>query len=298
MKLNASTLGQLRAFEAVARKASFKMAAEELHVTQAALSHHVRHLEEALQTPLLNRLHRRIELTQAGAELRDECARAFHILSSTLDRLKSHRADEPLTVSVAPYFSAHWLTPRLGSFWARHPGIELRLHHAYQPADFLNEHSDAGISWGSGHWRNVKAVPVLGGELTPVCSPACLAAMKRPLKPSDLAGHTLFCEFDEQHWHDWLALAGVPKRQKLKIVRIDDSHALRRTALDGHGFALFFSCLIEEDLRSGQLLRPFKPALDTGNAYYLTQPADVAPSPQLAAFTEWLLEEVAARPRA
>lgn len=298
MKLNSSVLSQLRAFEAVARKASFKIAAEELHVTQAALSHHVRHLEEALGTPLLTRLHRRIAPTEAGAELRDECARAFHILSSSLARLENDGQEEPLTVSVAPYFSARWLTPRLGSFWARYPDIDLRLHHAYQPADFLNEKSDAGISWGTGNWDNVKAIPVLSGCLTPVCSASYLAKMKRPVRPGDLPGHKLFCEFDEQHWYDWLAVAGVSRPKKLNTVRIDDSHALRRTAIDGHGFALFFTGLIEEDLRTGQLVRPFKFALDTGNAYYLTQPVDVQAKPKLAAFTRWLLDEVAARPLA
>jgi DNA-binding transcriptional LysR family regulator len=296
MKLYPSLLTQLRAFEVVARHMSFKLAAQELNVTQAALSHHVRHLEEVLGTALIRRMHRRIELTSAGIRLEEDCARAFHILSSSLGGLKKEGEDHGLTVSVAPYFSARLLTPRLGSFWARHPDIDLTLHHAYQAADFSNEKSDAGISWGNGRWKNVDARPLIAGLLTPVCSASYRAKMKRTLKPTELLAHKLFYEFSEAHWRGWFALSGVSVPDHLNATRIDDSHALRQTAIDGHGVALFFSGLIEEDLRTGQLVRLFDVEFDSGDGYFLTWPSGTLPKPKLRAFTQWLLDEAASRP--
>ena len=296
MDLHPSLLTMLRAFEAVGRKASFKRAAEELHVTQSALSHHVRHLEEELGLTLTRRLHRRIELTAEGAALSADCARGFEALAGAVRRARPAAEDGVLTVSVAPYFSARWLTPRLGRWWARHPKIDLRLHHAYQPADFLDDKVHAGISWGHGNWPEAEASLVLRGELTAVCSPAFLRKLPRKPKPADLLRHRLFYEFEAGHWQRWFAAAGVAPGDapsaKLDAVRIDDSHALRRTAMDGHGAALFFRGLVQEDLRSGLLVQPFDAAIDPGSAYYLVRPRGRPVGKNLAAFTRWLLDEV------
>lgn len=314
MELPSSLLTMLRAFEAVARQASFKRAAEELHVTQSALSHHVRHLEAELGLTLVRRLHRRIELTAAGAALGADCARGFEALAGAVRRARPEAEDGVLTVSVAPYFSARWLTPRLGRWWARHPKIDLRLHHAYQPADFLDDKVHAGIGWGHGAWPEADATLVMTGELTAVCSPAFLRKLPRKPKPSDLLRHRLFYEFDPGHWRRWFAAAGVAPGSapgtapgtapgaelgaKLDTVRIDDSHALRRTAIDGHGIALFFQGLVQEDLRSGQLVRPFAVSIDPGSAYYLLRPRGRPVGRNLAAFTRWLMDEVKRDPMA
>lgn len=297
MPLPLFLLTKLRAFESVARHGSFKRAAEELHVTQSALSHHVRHLEAELGMPLIVRAHRRIELTNEGRQLCGDCAQGFQGLEAAVDRLSRAARPDTLTVSVAPYFSARWLTPRLGRLWAQHPQLNLQLHHAYRPADFLRDPVDAGIGWGDGHWPGVEALLVVPGTLTPVCSPAYLATLRRKPAARDLRGCRLFYEFDAAHWLGWFAAAGVDvDADALDATRIDDSHALRRTALDGHGFALFFTALVREDLDAGLLVAPFARTVDPGSAYYLARPLNRAPSAALQAFTQWIQAEVATAP--
>jgi DNA-binding transcriptional LysR family regulator len=296
MELHGSLLTRLRAFEAVARHTSFKRASEELHVTQSALSHHMRHLEEELGVELVRRMHRRIELTAEGQQLCVDCSRGFETLIGALRRLKQNAGDDTLTVSVAPYFSARWLTPRLGRWWARHPQIDLQLRHAYQPADFLHDRVHAGISWGHGNWAETDATLVLTGELAAVCSPAYLRKLRRKPVPADLVSQRLFCEFDPAHWQRWFEAARVTLAHKLDVVRVDDSHALRRTVIDGHGFALFFRGLLEEDLLSGQLVQPFDVRIDPGSAYYFVRPRGKPVGPNLAAFSKWLMDEMAENP--
>jgi DNA-binding transcriptional LysR family regulator len=297
MALSSTLVNQLRAFEAVGRHGSFKRAADELHVTQSALSHHVRHLEQHLGLPLLRRLHRRIELTDEGRRLCGDCTSGFDALERAVRQLMASDAQDALTVSIAPYFSAKWLTPRLGRWWARHPNIDLQLRHAYQPADFLHDRVDAGISWGDGRWAEAEVKQVLSGALVAVCSPALareLAPRKKGL--AALARQRLFCEFDKRHWEQWFSNAGDSAPRKLDVVLIDDSHALRRAAIDGHGVALFFRGLLEDDLESGQLVQLLDVSVDPGAAYYYVRPRGRPVGAKLAAFQRWLMDEVRRAP--
>ena len=184
MALDPGTLVKLRAFEAVGRNMSFNLAARELAVTPTALSHHVRHLEDQLGQQLFHRLHRQIVLTETGQTLLAACTSGLSTLDRAVHDATRTEHDATLTVSVAPYFSARWLTPRLANFWSAHPEIELRLHHAYQPADFSLDRVDAGIAWGHGRWTGTHAVRVLTGELTALCSPKLRRAMPETPKPS------------------------------------------------------------------------------------------------------------------
>ncbi|MDM0116368.1 LysR substrate-binding domain-containing protein [Variovorax sp. J22R133] len=297
MSLSATLLNQLRAFEAVARQGSFKRAASELNVTESALSHHVRHLEEHLGIALLRRLHRRIEVTQEGQRLSMECTAGLQALERAVGQLTLADAQHTLTISVAPYFSARWLTPRLGRWWERHPNIDLQLRHAYQPADFLHDRVDGGISWGHGNWDEAEVRKVLPGELVAVCSPALAHALARGSALEALARQRLMCEFDRQHWDAWFRNAGhAVVSRKLDVIVIDDSHALRRAALDGHGVALFFRGLLQEDLASGQLVQMLAVKVDPGAAYYFVRPKGKPVGAKLAAFQRWLLEEVRRSP--
>ena len=296
MDLTASTIIQLRAFEAVGRHGSFKRAAEELFVTQAALSHHVRHLEQELGVQLLRRLHRRIELTAEGAQLLADTARALETLAAALRNLRRTAREDTLTVSVPPYFSLRWLTPRLGSLWLRHPGINLLLHHTYRIVDFAHDPIDAAITWGPGKWPEVESTLLMTSRLTPICTPDYLARHGGALRPEDLLRHPLFYEFDLAHWRQWFAAAGVADAGPLAGVRIDDSHALRRVVLDGLGFGLFFMELIQEDVRTGRLVQPFGLCIDPGSAYYLNRPRNTPMGAKLQAFSQWILAEAAANP--
>ncbi|MES2938338.1 MAG: LysR substrate-binding domain-containing protein [Pseudomonadota bacterium] len=294
MELHPALLAQLRAFVAVARRKSFKRAAEDLHVTQSALSHHVRHLEQSLGTGLVTRLHRRIALTEAGQGLLDGCAAHFDGLANAVRQVRHRGEAGALTVSVAPYFSAKWLTPRLGRLWSRHPTLDLQLRHAYQPADFPQDSVDAGISWGHGRWSEAESVLLLPGTLTVVCGAAFRAKLPARARPADLLKHRLFHEFDAAHWQAWFAAAGVAGT--FASVQIDDSHALRSALLDGHGAGLFFEGLVQEDLRTGQLMQPFRTAIDPGAGYYLVRPKGKPMSPKLAGFMDWVLAEARTEP--
>jgi DNA-binding transcriptional LysR family regulator len=297
MDLASSTIIQLRAFEAVGRNGSFKRAAEELFVTQAALSHHVRHLEQHLGVQLVKRLHRRIELTAEGGQLLADAGRALEALSAALRNLRRTAREDALTVSVPPYFSLCWLTPRLGSLWRRHPGINLLLHHTYRIVDFAHDKIDAAITWGHGKWPEVESTLLMTSRLTPICTPEYLARLGGKA-PADLLRHPLFYEFDQAHWRQWFAAAGVDGTGPLQGVRIDDTHALRRVVLDGHGFGLFFVELIQDDVRTGKLVQPFDLCIDPGCAYYLNRPRDTPMGAKLQTFTRWILEEAAGDPSA
>ena len=286
-------LTKLRAFEAVGRHLSFANAAVELGVTPTALSHHVRHLEAELGAPLLVRLHRRIALTEGGSYLLGECGRGLQTLQRAVTDVSRYAAsNRAVSISVAPFFSARWLTPRLSNFWSAHPEIELRLHHAYLPADFNLERVDAALTWGSGRWPATNATRVLTGELTPLCSPRLADHLPNRPRPAHLLRYKLFYEFEADHWKQWFAAVNTPLRPSTRLAQIDDSHALRKIALDAEGVALFFLGLSREDRLTGQLIQPFPVTVDPGSAYYFTWPKDRPMSPQLAAFREWLFDEV------
>jgi DNA-binding transcriptional LysR family regulator len=296
MDLSASTIVQLRAFEAVGRHGSFKRAAEELFVTQAALSHHVRHLEQDLGVQLIRRLHRRIELTAEGSLLLSDCARALGALSAALRNVQRAAKEDVLTVGVPPYFSLRWLTPRLGSLWRRHPGLNLVLHHTYQVAEFGRGKLDAEIAWGHGKWPEVDSTLILRVRLLPVCTPEYWNRLEGRLTPRDLQSQPLFYEVDRDHWRQWFAAAGVEDPDRFEAMRIDDPHALRQVVLDGHGFALFYRELSREDARTGKLLMPFETSIDPDCDYYLNRPRGAPVGAKLQTFTRWLLEEAAKAP--
>jgi LysR family transcriptional regulator, glycine cleavage system transcriptional activator len=292
------SLTALRAFEAVARTLSFTKAAQELGVTQAAVSRQIRLLEEGLAVTLVIRGTTRNALTGAGEILFDGVYRGFVAIGQAVERIGGSGGREILNVSVAPFFSSLWLTPRLMSFYQRHPGIDLRLHHSYQPADHRREGIDLGVNWGSGNWPGVRKELVLDGSLTPVASPDLLARIGPLDTPQQLLDLTLFYEFDIADWTLWLAKAGVAMPKEARSFRLNDSHALRRAALDGHGVALFFRGLVEDDLQSARLVQPFPLAVNTGFDYYLNY-ADGHELPAKAkAFRRWLLDEVGRQPYA
>jgi DNA-binding transcriptional LysR family regulator len=168
-----TALTQLRALEAVARHGSFHGAARELYVTTSAVSHHVRRLERALGVALLDRNRNRAVPTVEAIDLVETVTNAYESIASALQRIDdARRAATTVTLTVAPYFSARWLTPRLGRLWHEHPEIDLRLHHAYEPVDFQVDNVDLGVVWGTGRWPSANAVKALDGGLIAVCNPA------------------------------------------------------------------------------------------------------------------------------
>ena len=290
--LSPTMLARLRALEAVARHGSFHAAATELSVSASAVSHHIRHLERALDTALLHRDRRGVSATPQAVDLVDSARRAFDTLNTALARYRGRDAGNSVILTVAPYFSAHWLTPRLVDLWRRHPQIDLRLHHAYAPVDFDTDPADLGIVWGSGSWPDVTATKVLDGSLIAVCNRRVFEQLGSAPDPARLLHHPLLYEFTEDHWLQWLAHLGMAPSAHTRITRIDDSHALRGAALDGHGVALFARSLLDEEITQGTLI-PLAAHTVGSDHYYLTVPTRRAVAPPVRAVIDWVLGHVA-----
>lgn len=288
------SLAALRGVEAVARTGGFTRAAAELGVTQVAVSRQVARLERDLAVSLFERTPRGAVPTEAGARLQAALRGAFRDIEQALEAI-STGGRQVLTVSVAPYFSARWLTPRLPRFLSRHPGVEVSLHHAYLPPDYRRDRIDLGINWGTGDWPDATAERVLKGDLTPVMSRA-LAERSPPARPADLARHTLLHEFEAAHWRAWFKAAGRAMPEHARLIRIDDTHALRRAILDGQGVGLLFEGMLEEDLAAGQLIRPFPISAEVGESYWLTTPKGREPPHKARLFRAWLRQEIAREP--
>lgn len=287
-------LTALRMFEAVARRASFTQAADELGVTQAAVSRQIKRLEEELSVVLFVRHHRAIELSTEGSRLYAAVRRGFDEIGAVVDEIQAAE-DETLTVSVSPYFSSSWLTPRLPSFFRRHPRINLRLHHSYHPPDYRREAFDLGINWGHGHWPGIVAERVLTGDFVPLLSPGLIGG-ERTLEPTALLRLTLLYEFRLDHWRLWFKRLGLSMPAQARSLRIDDSHALRQAAIEGQGVALFFWGLSRHDVATGKLRQPFAERLDHGEDYYLNYPRHAARKAKVALFRRWIAVEARKRP--
>ncbi|WP_233417127.1 transcriptional regulator GcvA [Halovulum marinum] len=295
----------LRAFEAAARHLSFKAAAEELHVTPAAISQQVRALEEFVGQPLFRRLTRALALTEAGAAAAPVLTEGFARLAEAAARMRSRPAarDRVLTISAAPSFASKWLLPRLERFRARHPEYEIRIDASDSLTRFDGtEDVDLALRYGRGHYGRLRADRLTGETAFPVCSPA-LASGTPPLRtPDDLCRHTLLHiawtmqEPDAPSWPMWLRAAGVTGIDSEAGLRFSIDSMAVQAALEGHGVALVTRSLVADDLAAGRLVRPFPPGERdrTSFAYFLVYPPETAEQPKIAAFRAWVLDEVAA----
>lgn len=289
-------LNALRAFEAAARHHSFTRAAEELHVTQAAISHQVRQLEEWLGLKLFERQGHTLTRTAAGKAYAPELSRLLDALANATERLagNDHSLVGPLRITALPSFVARWLVPRLAGFRALHPGIDLHITSEVAVHDFARDGFDLAIRLGLGRWPGLQADLISRERLSPVCSPALLA--QAPLATvADLQAHTLLHDQPGDLWPRWLALAGANRSEADAIVRagpgFSDSALVLQAAAEGHGVALGRMFLASEDITAGCLIKPFALDLPNDYSYWLAYPKAAAGQPRLAAFRDWLLAE-------
>ncbi|MBL8831367.1 MAG: transcriptional regulator GcvA [Rhodospirillales bacterium] len=286
-------LNGLRAFEAAARHLSLTKAAEELGVTQAAVSHQVKGLEEALGTKLFQRLTRALALTSAGSALAPELNAAFLRIATAVDRAREREAKGIVRLSLLTTIALTFLVPRLGRFAAKHPAIELRLETSARLVDFDREPMDAAIRYGTGDYPGLHADRLFDDSLTPLCSPALA---KRIRKPEDLLGHLLLDDhiaYDE--WGLWFAAAGVTVRQPRRRSAVFDSTRVAvEAAMEGMGVALGAPFLFSAEIASGRLVRPLPLVVPAGRSYWLVCRRQDVERPSIKAFREWLLEETEA----
>jgi LysR family glycine cleavage system transcriptional activator len=283
-------LNSLKAFEAAARLSSFSRAAAELNVTHAAISRHVRALEAEFRTPLFDRTGRGVELTEVGRALALELTKGFDIIASAASGFaRPSRRRKPLTVTSDPSFAALWLVPRLGTFTARYPGIDIVLDATPRLVNFAKEDVDLGIRWGSGAWDGVMARKLADAELMLVCSPALLAA--NPLgSAADLDGGMLIQETAKECWDTWLAAAGVAGRVAPAGATLNGDLAVA-AAEAGQGFALADQIQAGDALMAGRLVRPFD-IVARRFGYFLVRRMGTKISEASAAFEDWLVSEL------
>ncbi|HWL82464.1 MAG TPA: LysR family transcriptional regulator [Roseomonas sp.] len=286
MSLSHLPLNALRAFEAAARHLSFTRAGLELRVTQAAVSHQVKALEEILGVPLFRRLPRGLALTEEGEALLPVLTDAFRHIAGTLERFEGGRLREVLTLGAVGTFVTGWLLPRLPAFRAAHPFVDLRLMTNNNRVDLAGEGLDGAIRFGDGAWHGTEATRLFAAPLSPLCAPALALRLRQP---ADLLRETLLRSYRLDEWERWFAAAEL-SAPAIRGFVFDSSLTMAEAAAQGTGVALLPARMFEHDLRQGRLLRPFGAEVTLG-AYWLTRLKSRRETPAMAAFRAWLLAQ-------
>ncbi|MNM67980.1 HTH-type transcriptional activator AmpR [compost metagenome] len=279
-------LNALRAFEAAARHLNFTRAALELCVSQAALSHQIRSLEDRLQVSLFHRLPRGVALTDEGAALYPALTESFDRIAIALDRFTGGSFRDVLTVGVVGTFATGWLLPRLAGFEAAHPDIELRLQTHNNRIDLAGEGLDLAIRFGDGDWQGQECTAIVDAPFAPLCAPALA---RRLQQPRDLGALPLLRSYRNDEWPRWLQAAGVTGVEARGPV-FDSSLALASAAASGAGVALLPLRMFEQELAEGRLLQPFTQTLTLGR-YWLTRLRSRNEREPLRRFRLWLLAQ-------
>lgn len=302
MTRNLPPLNALRAFEAAGRHLSFSKAAEELHVTPAAISHHIKALEEHLGVALFRREPRRLLLTDAAQRALPGVREAFDGLTAALSEIGDNAQGGLLTISVVPSLASKWLVRRLDRFRRKHPGIEVRLDATGKLVDFDRDTDvDVALRHGRGKYPGLHVECIMPGRLHPVCSPTLMEG-ENPLRtPADLSRHTLLhVPWQTEHgiepdWQEWLQTAGVTGVDADRGPRFNHSSFAIQAAIEGHGVALASDILVSDDVAEGRLVYPF--GRDNVGAapfaYYLVYPPRKARLHRVQAFRDWIQQEVA-----
>jgi LysR family transcriptional regulator, glycine cleavage system transcriptional activator len=283
-------LTALRTFEAAARHGSFTRAAEELHVTQGAVSRQVQALEARLGVSLFERNGRTLTLSLEGRRLATAATEALERLGEAVAELTGPAS--VVTLSMLPSVAACWMAPRMREFATAHPSIELRLSASRHLVDFQAEGIDAAIRYGPGGWTNVAAELLARERIFPVCSPG-YAARLQLRAAGDLGRATLLHNDVPDGWREWFAAAGCPEVCADKNVYLDEDAALLRGAAEGEGMALGRSILVAGDLEQGRLVAPFDVSIPATFSYWFVAPAEARRRPEVARLREWLIEEFA-----
>jgi LysR family glycine cleavage system transcriptional activator len=290
-------LNALKAFEASARRRSFAAAATELGVTAAAVGQQVRLLESWLGLRLFHREREGLSLTDEGALPLPDIRDGFERIAMGLARLRERERNKTLTVSVPPSFAAKWLLPRIETFRAAHPGVDLRLDATERLADFRHDGVDLAIRYGRGAYPGLTVIRLLEEEVFPVCSPSLLDGGLRLAEPRDLRRapliHDATISFDDAFptWGMWLRAADVEGVDESRGLHLNSSLLATQAAVDGQGVALGRSVVVADDLATGRLARPFGPECPLGLAYFLVYPRTAFAAARTAAFREWILAE-------
>ena len=291
-RLSVPSLAALAAFEAAARHGSFTRAAEELNLTQCAVSRQIGQLEKTLRLALFQRVRQRVSLTPAGsayaAEIRDGLSR---LAAATVSAMAFRGASGVLNLAILPTFGTRWLIPRLPRFTEAHPGITINFATKLVPFDFGRETLDAAIHFGASVWPGAVLHRLMGEEIVPVAAPALVERLQLS-EPADMLRGTLLQQSTRPRaWASWLEGQGLSPERASMGPRFEQFAMVSQAAVAGLGLAIVPRFLVEEELRAGSLVIPFDSPVTGTEGYYLVYPEAKASLPTVVAFRDWLLGE-------
>jgi LysR family glycine cleavage system transcriptional activator len=284
-------LNLFRTFECAARHGSFRMAAAELCVTPSAVSQQIRQLEDYLGVRLFRRLPRRVELTRDGIRLATSVQEAIAMLSAGCENIIASDAPTMICVNAASALASRWLVSRLKGFMEAHHNIRVMLQAANDEIDFRRQDIDIAIRWGAGGWSGAVAERLVDDVISPVCSPEFRDrhGLSDPGRLHELTQlHTVGIG---NTWSDWLAAAGQSGIAFKDILYFSDASLMLEAAAQGQGICLATTLLVQADLRSGRLVRPFPIELAPAEGYHLLVDARHGERPAVAAFRAWIRAE-------
>ena len=294
-RLALPSLTALAAFEAAARHLSFTKAAEELNLTQGAVSRQVAAVEAQLGLKLFERVRQRVVLTAAGSAYAGEVREALaRLTAATVNAMAFRGAGGILDLAILPTFGTRWLIPRLPGFFQRHPGVTINFATRILPFDFAREGLDAAIHFGEAVWPGARMHRLMGEVIVPVASPALVARHQLAEVADVLTVPLLQQATRPRAWGLWLAAQGLSADRAVMGPRFEQFAMVAQAAVAGLGLAIVPRFLVEDELRAGALVVPFERPITSEEAYYLVYPEEKAGRPALSAFRDWLLAECGA----
>ena len=287
-------LNALRAFEATARNGSLTRAAQELSVTQGAVSRHVTQLESWLGVCLCLRLRRGIETTPQGAAYAATLRLAFDQIEVQTQRLRARPIDNTLRIKLPPTFAIRWFVPRLARFHALNRHIDVQITTSHQQVEFDRDDVDLCIHSGAKPIPGAICRRLFGEILLPVCSPGLFRAMPPPEEPADLARFVLLCSMHRaDDWPEWLGAAKVRTVDGNSGLKFENSALAYQAAVDELGIVMAQRAFVEDDLRTGRLVAPLPLRVRTSSSYFLAYPKARSQLPAIKAFEHWIVGETA-----
>lgn len=298
-KRSMPSMTALQCFEAVARHLSFTRAAEELHLTQSAVSKQVAQLEQMLQHLLFRRIRRRLQLTPAGSLYLTEVNKILTQVEMSTHYILSYGGEtEVLRVATQPSFGARWLIPHLKGFRHRHPRIHLDIRNELAPFDLMQTKADVAFFYGQGAWPGAECIPLFGEEVVPVCAPDLLPAS--PLSSAlELTGLVLLqCASRPEAWHEWFQAQRLHSEHSYHGPRFETFYLCIRAAQVGCGVALVPRFLVEDELAEGKLVIPWDSPLAGAGTYFMAYAEHAVDVPKIRHFVEWVTEHLSPGARA
>lgn len=286
----------LLAFESAARLGSFTRAAEEMGVTQAAVSYSIRQLEEALGVKLFLRRHRRVELTESGERFFDDVSLGLSHIRRSAEEIRRSRDDQHVTLSLSTAFASYWMVPRLSAFRQAHPEIDLRLQTTDKDVDLAAEGISLGLRRGrAGNWPGCAEAYFAEERIYAICAPRYLQEAG-PFESLEELAQAKLIHLEEPFrprpgWPQWFSALGYPFQDRGEGLRLNDAALVIQAAFEGQGVALGWHHLVDDLMQRGLLERAHRSEWSAGEKFYLIWPAGLLDKPQVRAVHDWLLEQ-------